>query len=74
MYAGTMRFDVYGKYEIEVRREGGSWKADRLGGGKRRPLHDLVLPPDLPEDQVATHLDDLLHEQAGPGETVRRIA
>lgn len=69
-----MRFDVYGRYEVEVRRAGDAWRVYRLDNGKRRPFRDLALLPDLPEAEIATHLDDLLHEQAGPGERVRRIA
>ncbi|MCP5372480.1 MAG: hypothetical protein H6907_12185 [Hyphomicrobiales bacterium] len=68
-----MRFDVYGRYVIEVVREGDRWAAWRLDGTRRRPVPDLAIPPDLPARDLATYLDDMLHEQSPPGGAIRAI-
>jgi hypothetical protein len=68
-----MRFDIYGRYEIEVARDGATWKAFSVGEGKRVPLDDILIPPDVREDELQTYLDDLLHELATPGRTIRRV-
>jgi hypothetical protein len=66
-----LRFDVYGRFEIALVRRGARWVAFRLADGRRLPLPDLVVPPGLPARAIARHLDDLLHELARPGQTVR---
>lgn len=35
--------------------------------------HDVVLPPELEEQEIVGFLDDLFHELAGPGQSVRQI-
>ena len=67
-----MLFNVYGRYDLEVTRTDGSWAVYRVEGGKRRRA-ELAVPPDLPEEEVGTYLDDLLHELARPGDEVRRV-
>jgi hypothetical protein len=68
------RFDVYG-LELEVRWDGERWRAYRLGEGKCRELHDLVIPPDLREAELERFLADVCHEMATPKRReVRRIA
>jgi len=71
-YAG-MRFDVYGRYELDVIRDGSKWKVFRRGDGKRVLLDDVVIPAEIDEDEIATYLDDLFHELARPGQIVRRV-
>ena len=68
-----MRFDIYGRFSVEVVREGDSWTVYRLGDGKRRREHDLVVPSSLTADEIATYLDDLLHVWAHPGGAIRRL-
>ena len=68
-----MRFDIYGRFELEVVREQGRWVAYRRAGGMRCPDHDVVLAPELADDDIAGFLDDLFHELAGPGQSVRRL-
>ncbi len=68
-----MRFDIYGRFSVEVVREGDTWTVYRLGDGKRRREHELVVPPSLAADEIATYLDDLLHELAQPGCGIRRL-
>ena len=68
-----MRFDIYGRFQLEVVREGECWVAYRLDDGKRRVMPDLVVPSDLSAEEVETYLDDMLHEWAKPGTVIRRI-
>lgn len=67
------RFDVYGRYELDVERVEGRWVTYRRGEGKRRPVEDLVIPPHVEDEGLERYLDDLLHELGRPGATVRRI-
>jgi hypothetical protein len=47
MSAEQLRFNVYGWFFIELRREGDAWIAYRLDGeGKRRRDNNTVVPPD----------------------------
>jgi len=62
-----MRFDIYGRFRLEVRRSDAGWEAYRETAGKRVRADDIVLPPDLAADEIADYLDDLLHELSPPG-------
>jgi len=68
-----MRFDVYGRYKLEIVRDGARWAMFRLDQGRKRPFTDFVVPESLGPDDIATYLDDMLHEWAKPGDTIRRI-
>ena len=68
-----MRFDIYGKYRLEVVREGDRWVMYRLDLGKRRLMSDFAIPSALRADEIAAYLDDMLHELARPGTAIRRI-
>jgi hypothetical protein len=60
--------------QLGVRRDGDRWRAYRLGEGKRRELHDLVIPEDLPEPELERFLADVCHEMATPARPgVRRL-
>ena len=68
-----MRFEVFGR-ELIVERGGGGWRAFHPGEGKRRPAHEISIPPDVREHELEGYLADLLHELATathPG--VRRL-
>ncbi len=69
-----MKLGVYGKFRLEIAREDGRWIAYKLEPGKRVRLSELVIPDWLDEHGVVEHLDDLYHEAARPGQTVRVIA
>ncbi len=69
----TMRFDIYGRFELEVVRESGRWTLYKLDHGKRRATSDFVMPASLRPDELSTYLDDMLHEWAQPGAAIRRI-
>ncbi len=68
-----MRFDIFGRYQLEIRRVGTEWVAYRPGAGTLLALPDLVIPPELTEAQLAGYLYDLLHELSEPGRSLRRV-
>ena len=68
-----MRFDIYGKDQLEIVRDGGRWKVFGLGDGKRIPRGDVVIPAEVVADEIVQYLDDLFHELARPGQTIRRV-
>ena len=54
-----MKFDVYGRFQIEVHREDGKWVAYRVGPGKRSRINDFVIPREiLTSREIARYLDD----------------
>jgi hypothetical protein len=65
-----MKFNLYGRFQIEVRREHAAWIAYRAELGKRTRLDDVVIPPDMAPDEIAIYLDDVFHEYARSGERV----
>ena len=65
-----MKFNIYGRFQVEVRREGERCEAYRLEHGKRAKLHDVVVPSELEAEELATYLDDIFHEYAGIGQRV----
>ena len=65
-----MRLSVYGRFTLDVVREGRQWSVYRLEPGKRIRLTDFAIPSSLKEAEIATFLDDIYHELAKPGETV----
>jgi hypothetical protein len=69
-----MKFDIYGRFRVEVRRENEAWIVYRAELGKRTRLHDVMIPPDLAAHEIATYLDDVFHEYAGIGQTVEQLA
>lgn len=68
-----MKFKIYGRFQVDVRREEGLWVVYRSELGKRALLNDLVIPANVAADDMATYLDDIFHEFAQPGETVEQI-
>jgi hypothetical protein len=66
----TMKFNIYGRFQVEVRRENDSWVVYRSELGKRILLNDVVVPSGLGADDLATYLDDIFHEFARLGENV----
>jgi len=70
----TVRFWIYGNYELDVVREGDKWRVFNLNVGKRVPLTDVVIPTEVQENEIATYLDDLFHELAKPGQAIRRVS
>lgn len=69
-----LEFDVFG-HRIVVERRAGRWVAlHPASDGKRRPIPDLVIPPDLEEEELGEYLADVRHEWATPeSPEVKRI-
>ena len=69
-----MKFDIYGRFELEVLRESDGWVAYRIGLGIRSPESDVVIPSSLEAQEVAVYLDDLFQRAlAGPGQKIRPL-
>jgi len=69
-----MKFDVYGRFKIEVRWESDRWVAYRISAGTRARV-DIAIPQEIQKsEEIAQYLDDLYHEAAGPGQTVSEIS
>ena len=66
-----MRFDVYGRFKLDVVREGKQWTVYRLEPGKRIKVRDFAIPSSLQEAEVVIFVDDIYHELAQPGQTVQ---
>lgn len=69
----TVRFSIYDRFFIEIERVSGRWRAFRPGDGTRRPEPDLVIPPDVDAASLQRFLEDVYHEYARPGHSVRRL-
>jgi hypothetical protein len=69
----TMKFNIYGRFQVDVRRENESWAVYRAELGKRMRLHDVVIPPNLAAQELAAYLDDIFHEFAKLGENVEAM-
>ena len=68
-----MKFDIYGRFQIEVRRENDAWEAYLITPGTRAKVDELVIPADLEADELAIFLDDIYHEMASLGQNVKRV-
>ena len=67
------RFNIYGRFELEVRRENDTWVAYRADLGKRSRVGDFAIPAELPAEELVSYLDALYHEYAKPGQRVERL-
>ncbi|GLQ52536.1 hypothetical protein ACFFJT_10845 [Dyella flava] len=65
-----MRFNVYGRFLLDIKREGGAWVIYRIADGKRVLSNDFVIPSDLEEAEIPQFLDDVFHELSGPDDRV----
>ena len=68
-----MKFDVYGRFALDIIRADGQWRAYRLGDGTRRLDPEIVIPDHVEDGQLEQYLDDLLHELGRPGSAIRRV-
>ena len=69
----VLRFNVYGRFKLEVRRENNTWVAYRADLGKRSRVDDLAIPGDLPAEELVSYLDAFYHEYAEPGQHVQLL-
>lgn len=68
-----MKFDIYGKFQIQIEREDGKWRAYKIGNGLRIPVQDLIIPSEVSPKDLPVFLDDIFHESATPGTKVTQI-
>ena len=68
-----MKFNIYRRFQVDVRRENDAWAVYRTEPGKRTLFEEVVIPPDVPADELATWLDDIFHEYAGYGDNVEAV-
>ena len=68
-----MKFNIYGRFQVDIQREHDAWGVYRSEAGKRRLLHDVVIPPGVAAHELATYLDDIFHEFAKLGEEVEAM-
>ena len=68
-----MKFDVYGRFRLEVERENDAWVVYRLGLGRRVKATTLVIPNTLEANEIGIFLDDIFHELSGPGQSVKLL-
>lgn len=68
-----MKFSIYGRFQLEVEREGDVWVVYRLGTGLRAKAHDIVIPAEVEAAELAVFLDDVFHELALPGQSVEQL-
>jgi hypothetical protein len=68
-----VKVDVYGRFQLDVVREGQRWVAYRLALGKRIQWNELAIPSKLEAAEICEYLDDLYHEMAKPGQRVHEI-
>src|SRR5947199_4365314 len=73
-WSAKMKFDVYGRFQVEVVRENDEWVVYKLGLGTRARSSDLAIPSFVSPSEVARFLDDVLHELSGPGQCVRLLS
>ncbi|MFD4838705.1 hypothetical protein ACFWP0_14465 [Achromobacter sp. NPDC058515] len=65
-----MKFDIYGRFQLDIQRTAERWLVYRIASGKRVPAEDVVIPADVAAEDVAAYLDDLYHELSPPGGAV----
>jgi hypothetical protein len=68
-----MKFDIYGRFKLEVQRENDSWTVYRLALGRRVKLDELIIPNALAEEEIATFHHDIFHELCSPGQSVKLL-
>jgi len=54
-----VRFNVYGRFKLDVVREGNQWAVYRLELGKRIKVREFTIPSSLREAEIQTFLDDI---------------
>jgi hypothetical protein len=68
-----MKFDIYGRFQLEVVRQNDRWVVYRLGLGTRAMTTDIFLPPDLNVRDLAVFLGDHFHEYADSNQSIREL-
>lgn len=68
-----MKLDVYGRFQLDIAWENFQWIVREIRDGKRLLVADAIIPAHFGETEIIAYIDDLHHEGARPGLSVRRI-
>lgn len=63
-----MKFNIYGRSQLEIRRENDSWEVVRRDSAARALDDDLFISSALETEDDATYLDELCLELEGAGQ------
>ena len=69
-----MKYNVYGKFKVEVVRQRDVWQVFRIGQGVKRPEPDVHINPDASESEILVALDDAFHEWSVPDTSIEEIS
>jgi hypothetical protein len=69
-YNKPMKYDIYGRFQLDVRRVNDTWEVYRLEPGKRAKMEEIIIPSTMDADEIIVYLDDIFHELAGFGQTI----
>lgn len=68
-----LAFDIFGRTIQAMRTDGKRYLYQVGAEGKKRPMTDVAVPPDLTADELAGFLDELYHERASPAHPSVRL-
>lgn len=68
-----MKFNIYGRFQLDIRRKNDNWDVYTLGEGRRVKASDVFIPNHLQATQIPVFLDDLFHEISGPGDRIEVV-
>lgn len=66
-----MKFSIYDRFVLEIIRKENRWAAFRIGEGVKVPEENLVVPQDLDTSELITYVEDVYHEFAQPGTSIK---
>ncbi|HEY9696116.1 MAG TPA: hypothetical protein V6D10_02560 [Trichocoleus sp.] len=69
-----MKYNIYGKFKVEVVRQGNVWRVFRIGLGVKRPEPNVHIQLDASELEILVALDDAFHEWASPDANIEEIS
>lgn len=70
-----MKFDIFGRKELEVVRSKDQWLAFYCGsGGVKRRAEDIAIPASLDESELDEYIADVFHEWASASrDKIKRV-
>ena len=68
-----MKFDVYGRFIVEVIRHGEDWEVFLVEQGRWLRMNEVAIPSETTMDRIPHYLEDLWHESASPEKEIRRL-
>jgi hypothetical protein len=71
-YSSDMKFNIYGRRKLEVRRENDAWEV--YGAPESSPVVEPFISSVLETEDSATYIDDIYYELAGTGMDSKRLS